>query len=110
LLPRLHTFTGADKALQDRRIRLAMSIATVARTGIDLADAEHIWALGNFNANDSNRFEESPLLVPFHVEEIDAFNAFLSQKILVAPIKEGKAKAIHYLGVHHLNMLSRLGF
>jgi hypothetical protein len=105
---RLHTFAGADKALQDRRIELAIAIANVALKGITLADAETIWALGNSKHNETLRFEGRPDLAPLHIEEADAFNALLSQKILAAPISEGKAKAIHYLGVHHHNIVSMI--
>lgn len=105
---RLHTFAGADKALQDRRIELAIAIATVAESGITLADAETIWALGNSKYNETLRFEGRPDLAPLHVEEADAFNALLSKMILAAPKSEGKAKAIHYLGVHHHNMVSMI--
>lgn len=105
---RLHTFAGADKALQDRRIELAIAIATVAENGITLDDAETIWALGNSKHNETLRFERHPDLAPLHVEEADAFNALLSKVILAAPKGEGKAKAIHYLGVHHHNMVSMI--
>lgn len=106
---RLHTFAGSDRALQDSRIELARAIATVASQGITLADAEAIRALGNSKHNETVRFETRPDLAPLHIEEADAFNAFLSSKILAAPNGEGKAKAIHYLGVHHHNMVSMIG-
>lgn len=105
----LHTFAGEDRSLQQSRIELATAIATVATNGISLADAETIWALGNNNHNQTLRFEARPDLAPLHIEEADAFNRFLSGKILSAPKEEGKAKAIHYLGVHHHNMVSMIG-
>jgi Predicted nucleotide-binding protein containing TIR-like domain len=105
---RLHTFAGPDKALQDRRLELAVAIATVADQGVSLADAETIWALGNNNHNEGLRFEGRPDLAPLHIEEADALNAFLAGRILAAPQAEGKAKAIHYLGVHHHNMVSSI--
>ena len=105
---RLHTFAGDDKGLQDSRVQLATAIATIAQNGIDEADAEVIWAVGNSQHNNSLRFEARPDLAPLHVEEADALNAYLSRKILSAPKNEGKAKALHYLGVHHHNMVSMI--
>lgn len=106
---RLHTFAGSDRALQDSRIGLACAIATVASQGLTLADAETIWALGNSKHNEALRFAARSDLAPLHIEEADAFNAFLSSRILAAPNGEGKAKAIHYLGIHHHNMVSMIG-
>lgn len=105
---KLHKFADQDMELQKTRIELAGAIAKVAANGLSLADAETVWALGNTNYNYALRYKASPDLVPLHIEEADAFNRFLSEKILSAQKDEGKAKAIHYLGVHHHNMVSML--
>ncbi|WP_169740130.1 TIR domain-containing protein [Paraburkholderia acidipaludis] len=104
----IHTFSGTDKKLQESRIELATTIASVAARGISLADAETIWALGNNMHNEALRYKGRPDLAPLHIEEADAFNRFLSGKILSASKDEGKSKAIHYLGVHHHNMVSMI--
>lgn len=105
---RLHTFSNDDESLQESRIQLTKAVAKIAQTGIDEADAEAIWAVGNNQYRSSLRFNARPDLATLHVEEADALNTYLAGKILSAPRNEGKAQALHYLGVHHHNMVSMI--